>query len=73
MVLILAVTAMQKRQMQEIGLGLAILGALAVLLSGVLGLRSASRVVERSTMIVAGVLLAVGFAVQLVAVHSVVK
>jgi drug/metabolite transporter (DMT)-like permease len=72
MVLILAVTASQKRDMQEIGLGLAFLGALAVVLSGALGLRSASRTAERSTMIVAGIFLAVGFAVQLFALHSVV-
>jgi hypothetical protein len=71
MVHILAVTATQKRDMQEVGLGLAFLGALAVLLSGALGLRSASRGAERSMMVVAGVLLAVGFAVQLVALHSV--
>lgn len=73
MVHILAVTATQKRDMQEIGLGIVFLGALAVLLSGALGLRSASRVAERSVMMVAGILLAVGFVIQLLAVHSVAK
>jgi hypothetical protein len=71
MVHILAVTATQKRDMQEAGLGLAFLGALAVVVSGALGLRSASRRAERSLMIVAGVLLGVGFAVQLFALHTV--
>jgi hypothetical protein len=71
MVHFLAVTATQKRDMQEVGLGLAFLGALAVIISGALGVRSASRTAERSLMIVAGVLLAVGFALQLFALHTV--
>jgi hypothetical protein len=71
--LVLAVTAAQKRHMQEIGLAIAIAGGVAVVLSGVFGLRSMSRVTERSTMIVAGVLLAAGFVVQLLALHGVGK
>jgi hypothetical protein len=71
---VLAVTsAAQKRHMQEIGLALAFFGALAVILSGVFGLRSMSRTAERSAMIVAGVLLAAGFIVQLLALHGVTK
>jgi hypothetical protein len=68
--LFLAATAAQKRHIQEIGLAIAVVGGLAVLLSGVFGLRSMSRFTERSTMIVAGILLVVGFAVQLVALHT---
>jgi len=45
-------------------------GGLAVILSGVFGLRSMSRTAERSVMIVAGVLLVAGFVVQLLAVHG---
>jgi uncharacterized membrane protein YccC len=67
---VLAVTAAQKRHLQEIGLAVAIVGGLAVILSGVFGLRSMSRVAERSVMIAAGILLAVGFAVQLWALHG---
>jgi hypothetical protein len=68
--LIIAVTAVQRRHMQEIGLIIAAVGGLAVLLSGVFGVRSMSRMAERSTMIVAGLLLAVGFGVQLLALHA---
>jgi hypothetical protein len=56
--------------MQEIGLVIAAVGGVAVILSGVFGLRSMSRASERSTMIVAGVLLTVGFAIQLLALHT---
>jgi len=70
MELFLAVTAAQKRHLQEIGVLIAAVGGLAVVLSGVFGLRSMSRVVERSAMIVAGVLLIAGFVVQLLALHS---
>jgi len=72
MEILLVVTAAQKRHMQEIGLAIAIVGGIAVILSGVFGLRSMSRVTERSTMIVAGALMAVGFIVQLLALHGVV-
>lgn len=68
--LILAVTAAQKRHMQEIGLAIAAVGGIAIVLSGVFGLRSMSRLAERATMVVAGTLLAVGFVVQLLALHS---
>jgi len=68
--LVLAVTAAQKRHMQEIGLVIAAAGGVAVILSGVFGLRTMSRVVERSAMVVAGVLLAVGFVIQLLALHG---
>ena len=68
--LVLAVTAAQRRHMQEIGLVIAVVGALAVIVSGAFGLRSMSRMAERSTMIVAGVFLTVGFVVQLLALHS---
>jgi hypothetical protein len=68
--LVVAVTVAQKRHMQEIGLAIAAVGGLAVVLSGVFGLRSMSRVAERSTMVVAGVLIAAGFVVQLLALHS---
>ena len=68
--LVLAVTVAQKRHMQEIGLAIAAVGAVVVVLSGIFGLRSMSRVAERSTMIVAGVFLAAGFVVQLLALHS---
>lgn len=56
--------------MQEIGLVVAGVGALAVLLSGLFGLRSMSRALERSTMAVAGVLLGAGFVIQFLAIHS---
>jgi hypothetical protein len=71
--LALAVTAAGKRHMQEIGLALAVVGGIAVIVSGAFGLRSMSRVAERSMMIVAGVLLVAGFAVQLLALHGVGK
>jgi len=67
---VVAVTVAQRRHMQEIGLALAIVGGLAVILSGAFGLRSMSRTAERSVMIVAGVLLVAGFVVQLLAVHG---
>ena len=70
MMIFLATTAAQKRHLQEIGLIIAMVGALAVFLSGAFGLRSMSRAVERSTMMVAGVLLGVGFVIQLFALHS---
>ena len=62
--------AANKRHMQEIGLIIAMVGALAIILSGAFGLRSMSRMIERSTMIVAGVLLGVGFVLQLYGLHS---
>ena len=68
--ILLVVTVAQKRHMQEIGLILAMVGAVAVVLSGIFGLRSMTRTVERSTMIVGGVLLGVGFIVQLLALHG---
>jgi len=71
--LLLVVTTAQKRHLQEIGLVIAAVGGVAVILSGVFGLRSMSRVVERSTMVVAGVLLVVGFILQLLAAHGVGK
>jgi hypothetical protein len=70
MLILLATTAAQKRHLQEYGLIICMVGALAVLLSGAFGLRSLSRAVERSTMIVGGLLLGVGFVLQLLAVHS---
>ena len=68
--IVFATAAAQKRHMQEIGLIIAMVGALAVLLSGAFGLRSMSRTVERSTMMVAGILLGVGFLIQLLGLHS---
>jgi hypothetical protein len=62
--------AANKRHMQEIGLAIAAVGGLAVILSGAFGLRSMSRMIERATMIVAGVLLTVGFVIQLYGLHS---
>jgi uncharacterized YccA/Bax inhibitor family protein len=70
MLIFLATTAAHRRHLQEIGLVICGLGALAVLLSGAFGLRSMSRAVERSTMVVAGLLLGVGFLLQLLALHS---
>jgi hypothetical protein len=68
--LLLAVTAAQKHHLQEIGLVIAVVGALAVVLSGALGLRPRSRTAERSAMIVGGLLLAVGLGIQLFALHA---
>jgi ethanolamine utilization microcompartment shell protein EutS len=73
MTLILAATMAQKRHMQEIGLIICAVGAVVIVLSGAFGLRSMSRAVERSTMVVAGVLLAAGFVVQLLAIHTATK
>jgi preprotein translocase subunit SecG len=70
MLILLATTAAQKRHLQEIGLIVCGVGALAILLSGAFGLRSMSRAMERSTMIVAGLLLGVGFLIQVLALHS---
>jgi hypothetical protein len=68
--LFLVVTAAQKRHLQEIGILIAGIGAVAVFLSGLFGLRSMSRVVERATMMVAGVLLTVGFIIELYGLHA---
>jgi drug/metabolite transporter (DMT)-like permease len=68
--LLLTVSAAQKHHFQEIGLVLAVVGALVIVLAGVLGLRPRSRLAEHTTMIIAGVLLAVGMALQLYGVHS---
>jgi uncharacterized YccA/Bax inhibitor family protein len=67
---ILAVTVAQRRHMQEIGLIISAVGGLAIILSGAFGLRSMSRTVERTTMVVAGLLLTVGFGIQLLALHA---
>jgi len=56
--------------MQEIGLAIAAVGGVAVILSGLFGLRAMGRVVERSAMIVAGVLLTAGFVVTILGLHS---
>ncbi|HEY7947991.1 MAG TPA: hypothetical protein VID75_09950 [Acidimicrobiales bacterium] len=69
--LLLVATAAQKRHLQEIGLAIAAVGGVAIILSGVFGLRSMSRVAERSTMIVAGVLLVAGLILDLLAVHGI--
>jgi hypothetical protein len=68
--IVLATAAANKRHMQEIGLVIAMVGGLVVLLSAAFGLRSMSRLIERSTMMAAGALLAVGFILQLLALHS---
>jgi hypothetical protein len=70
--LIMAVTVAHKRHVQEIGLLIACVGAVAVVLSGAFGLRSMSRLAERSMMIVAGVLLGAGFGVQLLGIHGLI-
>lgn len=70
MLFVLATTAAQKRHMQEIGLLIAGIGALALILSAVFGLLSMTRSTERGTMVVAGLLLGAGFLVQLLALHS---
>jgi hypothetical protein len=67
---VLAVTVAQKRHMQEVGLIVGGVGAAVLVVAGVLGLMSMSRVVERSTVVIAGVLLTVGFIVQLLAIHG---
>ena len=65
-----AASSNSKRHEQEIGLAIALIGGAVVALSGILGVRSMSRVAERSTMIVAGILLAIGFLIQLLALHG---
>ena len=67
---VLAAATTQRRHMQEIGFLIAAAGGVAVVLSGVFGLRSMSRMTERSTMVVAGVLLTVGLVMQFFALHS---
>ncbi len=68
--LLLVTTAAQKRHLQEIGILIAGVGGVAVFLSGLFGLRSMSRTVERATTMVAGVLLTVGFIIELYGLHS---
>jgi drug/metabolite transporter superfamily protein YnfA len=68
--LFLATTAASKRHTQEIGLLIAAIGGVFIILSAAFGLRSMSRMVERATMILAGILITVGLIVQFVAVHS---
>ncbi len=65
-----ASTATQKRHLQEIGIAICALGAVAIVLAGTFGLRSMSRAVERGTMIVAGILLAIGFVLQVLGIHG---
>jgi len=67
---LLATTVAQKRHLQEIGLVVAIVGAGVVILAGFFGLRSFSRLTERSTLILGGLLLAIGFVIQLLSIHS---
>jgi|HubBroStandDraft_1064217.scaffolds.fasta_scaffold277362_2 hypothetical protein len=66
----LTVSAAQKHHFQEFGLVVAAIGALVIVLAGVLGLRPRSRVAEHTAMIIAGALLAVGMALQLYGVHA---
>jgi len=68
--LILTLTATQKRHVEELGLLICLVGGVAVLLSGVFGLGSMSRFAERTTMVVAGSLLVLGFALQIIANHG---
>ncbi len=65
-----AATATQKRHLQEIGLAICAVGAVALLLAGTFGLRSMSRTIERGTMIAAGALLAIGFVLQVLGIHG---
>ena len=68
--LLLTLTAAQKRHVEELGLLLCLVGGVAVLLSAAFGLGSMSRLAERTTMVVAGGLLIIGFALQIVANHG---
>lgn len=65
-----AANSASKHHELEIGLIICLIGGVAVALAGVFGVRSMSRVAERSTMIVAGVLIALGFLIQVLAVHG---
>jgi hypothetical protein len=62
--------ATQKRHLTEIGLGLAAIGAVVLALAAAFGVRSMSRTIERGTMILAGILMAVGFIIQFFGVHG---
>jgi hypothetical protein len=68
--LVIAAANAKNHHLQEIGIVISAVGALGVVLSGLFGVRSMSRLVERSTMMVGGLLLGVGFIVQLLALHG---
>ncbi len=72
--LLLAASTSSSRHLQYAGLGVAGLGALALVVAGVMGLQSGRNPMlrrnERLAVIVGGVLLAIGFLVQAVGLHS---
>jgi hypothetical protein len=67
--ILLTLTNVQSRHFQEIGLIVAALGGVALVVAAALGLRDASREVERGVVIAAGALLVVGFLLQGYGVH----
>jgi hypothetical protein len=72
---ILAISLHTAHQLQQVGLLVAGLGAIALVVVGVLGYRrvngrgSESPLPERTVMIVAGLLLGLGYLIQLIGVH----
>jgi Ca2+/Na+ antiporter len=68
--LVLIATMAQKHHQQEIGIVIGGVGALALVVAGVLGLMSMSRMVERTAIVVAGILLGAGFILQYFALHG---
>ncbi|HXW36208.1 MAG TPA: hypothetical protein VEJ87_16650 [Acidimicrobiales bacterium] len=72
MIHILAVaSATSARHLQEIGAIVGGAGALALLISGVLGFMEFDRRTERIAIIIAGLLLGVGFLLILLGLHKV--
>jgi hypothetical protein len=67
--ILLTLSNVQSRHLQEIGTIVGALGGIALVVAAVLGLRSASREVERGVVVAAGVLLAAGFLLELYGLH----
>lgn len=66
-----AANATTARHLQEIGAIIAGVGALALLIAGILGFMEFERRTERLAVIIAGVLLGIGFLLQLLGLHKV--
>lgn len=72
-VAILAVIKSSSYHLQVAGLGVAGLGAIALIVSGAYGLRAlrggASREAEKLALLIGGILLAIGFLIDAIGIH----